>query len=136
MKLGMSELLLIAIVALIVLGPDKMPVYARKLGQALGEFKKYSSDITSDLKENVVDPLNEAAKPLREAVEPINELQKDLRNSMKDVTKSINEVGKEKKEEPAAEEKTAEEKPAEEATAAEPAVKEESAETAESAEKE
>ncbi len=136
MKLGMGELILIAIVALLVLGPDKLPVYAKKLGQALGEIKKYSSEITDDIKENIVEPLNETVKPLKEAVEPIADLQKGIEGSFKEVTKSINDVGK-LKPEPVAEtkaEETAEAQPvAEPAETAAEEVKEEIAETKETA---
>lgn len=38
-NIGMGELILIAIVALIVLGPDKLPDTARAFGKALREFK-------------------------------------------------------------------------------------------------
>lgn len=39
-NIGMGELLLIAIVALVVLGPDKLPETARAFGKALREFKR------------------------------------------------------------------------------------------------
>lgn len=102
MKIGIWEMIVIAIVALVVLGPDKLPVYAKKLGQALGEIKKYSNDLSSDIKENIVEPLNEVAQPLKDAVEPLNDLQKDIKGSVQDVSKSFNEIGKPKKEQTAA----------------------------------
>ena len=60
MKIGAMELIVIFIVALLVIGPDKLPSYARKFGNALKEFKKASSDITQDIRESVVEPLEEA----------------------------------------------------------------------------
>lgn len=39
MRIGMSELIVILIVALFVLGPDKLPVYAKKMGEALAQFR-------------------------------------------------------------------------------------------------
>ncbi|CAM2059298.1 sec-independent protein translocase protein TatB [Desulfovibrionales bacterium] len=42
--IGTTELLVILIVALIVLGPKKLPEIARALGKGLNEFKKISSD--------------------------------------------------------------------------------------------
>ena len=79
MKIGIQELLLVFIVALIVLGPDKLPLYARKFGEALREFRKFSSDATKDIRESIVEPLEEAQRPLREALEPITELEKEVR---------------------------------------------------------
>lgn len=95
MKISFMEIAVIAIVALIVLGPDKLPVYARKLGVALKEFKKATSSMTEEIKENVVTPLDEAVKPLKEAVEPLTDIEKEVKSSLKDVTKSINNIGKE-----------------------------------------
>ena len=40
MRIGMSELVVILVVALFVLGPDKLPVYAKKMGEALAQFRK------------------------------------------------------------------------------------------------
>ncbi len=94
MKIGFMEMMVIAIVALVVLGPDKLPIYAHKLGVGLKEFKKATSDLTSDLKENVVDPLNEVAAPLKEAAKPLTDLEQEVKDSLKDVTTSINEIGK------------------------------------------
>ena len=39
MKIGITELILVAIVAFVVIGPDKLPEYARKLGKMLRELK-------------------------------------------------------------------------------------------------
>ncbi|MEA3428316.1 MAG: Sec-independent protein translocase protein TatB [Thermodesulfobacteriota bacterium] len=47
--IGMPEMILIAAVALIVLGPKKLPELAKSLGRAVREFKK----ATSELKESI-----------------------------------------------------------------------------------
>jgi sec-independent protein translocase protein TatB len=47
--IGMQELLLILVVALIVLGPKKLPDVAKSLGKALNEFKRATSDIKESL---------------------------------------------------------------------------------------
>ena len=99
MRIGFTELLVILAVALVVLGPDKLPLYMKKFGQAVREFKKYSSELTEDLKENVIAPLDEAQKPLREAMAPLEDLEKDLKASAKDLESSIRDIGKEKPEE-------------------------------------
>lgn len=43
--IGTTELLVIFVVALVVLGPKKLPQVARSLGKALGEFKRVSHDV-------------------------------------------------------------------------------------------
>ena len=98
MKIGVMELVVIFIVALLVIGPDKLPLYAKKLGGALRDFRKASADMTKEIRENVVDPLEEAQKPLREAMEPLEDLNRDLNENLKSVEKGLNGIGKTKKE--------------------------------------
>ncbi len=43
--LGMPEILLILAIALIVIGPKKLPELARTIGRALGEFKRAAQDL-------------------------------------------------------------------------------------------
>ena len=94
MKIGFTELILVFVVALIVIGPDKLPGYAKKLGEALAIFKKASDDATREIKENITEPLEEAARPLREAMEPVEELNRAVRGNVRDVQNSINRVGR------------------------------------------
>ncbi len=79
------ELLTIFVVALLVIGPDKLPRYARKFGNAMRKFRKASSDVTREIRESMIDPMEEAQKPLREALEPLEEMDKDLRQNIKGV---------------------------------------------------
>ena len=57
--IGMQELIIIAIIALIVVGPKKLPDLAKTLGKGFNEFKKATEGITDDLKET----LKEDKKP-------------------------------------------------------------------------
>jgi len=47
--LGMQELILILVVALIFIGPRKLPELARFLGKAMREFRRATDDIRQDL---------------------------------------------------------------------------------------
>ncbi len=47
--IGMPELLLILAVALIVLGPKKLPEMARALGRGLAEFRRTTDDMKREL---------------------------------------------------------------------------------------
>ena len=47
--IGMPELIIIMVIALIVIGPQKLPELARSLGKGLAEFKK----ATDDFKQNM-----------------------------------------------------------------------------------
>ena len=70
--IGMPEMILILAVALIVIGPKKLPDLAKSLGRAMGEFKK----ATSDLKESM-----------------------QIDAELKDVKTAFNDMGKENKKE-------------------------------------
>ena len=43
-SIGMTELIVIMVVALVVIGPKRLPELARTLGKALGDFKRATSD--------------------------------------------------------------------------------------------
>ena len=49
--IGMPELIIIFIIALIVIGPHKLPELAKSLGKGLAEFKKASEDFQRSVKE-------------------------------------------------------------------------------------
>ncbi len=97
MKIGVMELIVIFIVALVVLGPDKLPEYAKKLGSALGEFRKATTTLTSDIREEVVAPLEEAQEPLQQAVEPLDDLRKGVAGEWEEVGASFLDLGKPRK---------------------------------------
>ncbi len=94
MRIGATELLLIFALALLVIGPDRLPEFARKLGEAMSQFKTYSSKVVKDIQETVVDPMEEAAAPVREAVQPIVEMDKSIRDGLRDIEKSFSDLGK------------------------------------------
>ena len=135
MKIGAMELVVIFIVALLVIGPDKLPQYARKFGSALREFRKASSDVTREIRQSVIDPLEEAQKPLREAMEPLDDISKGLKGDLNAVEKNLKNIGKAKPQEKQAEAEKTQEAPAEEnapaAQSAEPAAPAANAEAAE-----
>ena len=70
MKIGFWELVVIVVIAFVFIGPDQLPVYAKKLGKMLRELKKYTGAASEEIQKNVVEPLNEIQAPLKEAVAP------------------------------------------------------------------
>ena len=101
MKIGIAEIIVICVIALVVLGPEKLPIYAKKLGASLKAVKKVTGDLSKDIRENIVEPLDEASAPLKEAIEPIVSLKEDVNKSIDDVTKSFKTIGKPAKKEEA-----------------------------------
>jgi Tat protein translocase TatB subunit len=51
--IGMPELMVIAVVALLVVGPKKLPEIAKALGKGLAEFRKVTESATDTLKETL-----------------------------------------------------------------------------------
>lgn len=82
--IGMPELIVIMVIALIVIGPNKLPELAKSLGKGLAEFKKASEDFQRNVQEEArkeeVEQLiknkqtaeaeHASAEPVKEAVQP------------------------------------------------------------------
>jgi sec-independent protein translocase protein TatB len=100
--IGFSELMVIGVVALIVIGPERLPRVARTLGHLAGRLQRYVSDVKADINREI----------------ELDELKK-MRDSMQQTASSFessvqSEVQKTESEVKAAvEDKPAESKPAE-----------------------
>lgn len=63
-NIGMPELLLIAVIALLVVGPKRLPDVAKSLGKGLSEFKRTAEGVTDSLKGTLQD--SEPPSPQKE----------------------------------------------------------------------
>jgi TatA/E family protein of Tat protein translocase len=61
--IGMTELIVILVVALIVFGPTRLPELARSLGRAMAEFRRASTDLRQTFREAVEEPKPAASQP-------------------------------------------------------------------------
>jgi TatA/E family protein of Tat protein translocase len=52
-SIGMPELIIIFVIALIIFGPRKLPELGRSLGKSLAEFKKASNELKNTLEEEI-----------------------------------------------------------------------------------
>lgn len=64
--IGVPELLVILVVALLVLGPKRLPEVARTLGKGLAEFRKATAGLTEELRDAQV-LMEEEARQVRRA---------------------------------------------------------------------
>jgi len=72
--MGMPEIILILAIALIVLGPKKLPEIAKSLGRGIAEFKK----ATQDFKQNI-----EVDNDFKEARDTLQEIKGDLEQGVR-----------------------------------------------------
>jgi sec-independent protein translocase protein TatA len=82
MNLGMTEILIILLIALLLFGPRKLPELGRSLGQSIREFQRGAKNIREEfekaadvrelkeIKEEISKPLEELKKPLEVKEEP------------------------------------------------------------------
>ena len=73
-SIGMPELILIFIVALLVFGPKKLPELGKSLGRGLAEFKKASED----LKKTIEDEIEQGKKEANTVREHVAEVRKSV----------------------------------------------------------
>ena len=66
-SIGMPELIIIFMIALIIFGPRKLPELGRSLGKSLGEFKRASNELRNTLDEEIRLEEQRVAEPVRRA---------------------------------------------------------------------
>lgn len=64
--IGMPELIIILVIALLVIGPNKLPDLARSLGKGLAEFKKATDDFKQNIQEEAQKAEEKPAPPTPE----------------------------------------------------------------------
>ncbi len=75
-----SELMLIGVIALIVIGPERLPKVARTIGHLVGRAQRYVSDVKTDIQREVdLDDLNALKNQMDDAA-------KSVKLSLKDAT--------------------------------------------------
>ena len=82
MKIGFWEIVVILVVALLIIGPDKLPEYMKSLGKGLKSLQKATSKMNDEVQENIVEPLNEAQKPLKEAMKPLQDTADQINKNL------------------------------------------------------
>ena len=106
--LGMPELILIFVVALLLFGPRKMPQIGRSIGRAMGEFRRASNEFKRTIEDEVAaDEIRDVEKDLkgiRDVGKQLKDFKKTIESPIETTVKKVFDAGGDEAEEPAGEE--------------------------------
>lgn len=81
---GFSELVVIAIVALIVIGPERLPALARTVGTLLGRIRRYTNEVKAEVNREL--QLEEVRKMQRDLAEQAKKLEQGAGEGIESMT--------------------------------------------------
>jgi sec-independent protein translocase protein TatB len=87
---GFSELMVIAVVALIVIGPERLPKVARTAGHLLGRLQRYVNDVKSDINREM--QLEELKKLQGQLQDSARSFESSIQQGLASTEKSLNEA--------------------------------------------
>src|ERR671911_418318 len=105
--IAFSELLVIGVVALIVIGPEKLPRMARTVGHLAGRLQRYVADVKADINREIeLDELRKMRDSMQQAASNFeSSVQTEVSKTESDLSKSVDEMKKAVDEPPPAEKK-------------------------------
>ena len=88
--IGFSELLVIGVVALIVIGPERLPRVARTIGHLMGRMQRYVADVKADINREVeLEELRKMRDSVQEAASSIeSSVQSELNKTETELNKA------------------------------------------------
>ena len=117
--IGFSELMVIGLVALIVIGPERLPRVARTIGHLAGRLQRYVADVKADINREIEldelrkmrDSMQKAATDIESSVSAeVGKAQAELESTAGELNKSVQSVQSVVEDKPADESKPAENK--------------------------
>jgi sec-independent protein translocase protein TatB len=87
---GFWEILIILILALVVIGPERLPGAARKAGYFVGKARRYIEGVRSEVESEL--DVNEFKRMLHNQEVQINELQEQIKSGVNDVKSGVSDV--------------------------------------------
>ena len=91
MGIGPMELIMILVIGLLVLGPNKIPGVARALGKAYGEFRRTMAEVTEPVKEFTKEVTTEINDVKKDVIVDRQDIISDLNSTADDLTKDAKE---------------------------------------------
>jgi len=92
--IGFSELMVIGLVALIVIGPERLPRVARTVGHLAGRLQRYVADVKADInREMELDELRKMRDEMQQAASEMeNSVRKDMSDTEQELNKAVSEA--------------------------------------------
>jgi len=109
--IGLPEIVLILIVAVIVVGPKRLPEVAVQLARVIRQLRGYATDVTSQMRTEIDELTREYEQVRKELQEFRDSTSKDIESVTREVDRTVSAVDKSIREAPAIIESSAEEKP-------------------------
>ena len=96
--IGFSELMVIGLVALIVIGPERLPRVARTIGHLAGRLQRYVADVKADINREVeLDELRKMRDSMQQSASNLEStVQGELNKTADDLNKSVESVAETK----------------------------------------
>jgi len=91
--IGFSEILVIAVVALVVIGPERLPKTARTLGLLFGRLQRYVNEVKADISREM--ELDELRKLQREMQGAAHEFEQSVKSAADDMASGVRNVERE-----------------------------------------
>lgn len=94
---GFTELMVIAVVALIVIGPERLPRVARTMGHLFGRLQRYVNDVKADISREIeLEELKKFKSTFEDAARGVeSEVNTEINSVQSEVTKTQNELSSE-----------------------------------------
>ena len=83
--ISFSELLVVGVIALLVLGPERLPRVARTVGHLFGRAQRYMNDVKSDIQREIdLEDISDIKKQMEDASSSIKQSVSQFGNQIKD----------------------------------------------------
>jgi len=96
--ISFTELMLVGVVALIVIGPEKLPKVARTVGHLLGRAQRYVNDVKGDIQREVeIDELRKMKQEMESAAQSVQssftKTESEIRQGLQEPINDMNSIG-------------------------------------------
>jgi sec-independent protein translocase protein TatB len=88
--LGLEKMMVIGAVALIVIGPEKLPRVARTVGTLIGKAQRYVADVKAEVNRSI--ELDELKKMKQEVESAARDVESSIHGSVRDIHRELNDA--------------------------------------------